>query len=62
MPQRALERRLHLHVAEFGDSEIEVLESGRTLDGIVLEEELRELEACESDLGAEAYFRTTSSA
>jgi hypothetical protein len=42
-PKRTLQRRLHLHVAELGDGEVEVLDGGVMLVGIVVEENLGEL-------------------
>jgi hypothetical protein len=48
----AFEGGLHFHVAEFGDGEVEVVEGFGALFGVVLEEELGELEAREGDLGA----------
>src|SRR5439155_6120562 len=52
--ERPLERRLHLHLPELGDREVEVLDRSDALVRVVLEEELGEMETGEGDLGAEA--------
>ena len=54
MLEGPLERRLHLHLPELGDREIEVLDRCRALVRIVLEEELGEAEASEGDLRPES--------
>jgi hypothetical protein len=54
-PQRTLQRRLHLHVAELGDSEVEVLDGGVVFVGVVVEEEFGEAEANQRDFGPEAH-------
>src|SRR5207247_368668 len=54
--QRALERRLHLHLAELPYGEIEVLDRGRSLVREVVEQELGQAEAGKGDLGAETHF------
>jgi hypothetical protein len=41
--QRALQRRLHLHLAELADDEVEVLDCGRAFVGVVLEQQLCQL-------------------
>ena len=56
VPQRPLQRRLHLHVAQLGDSEVEVLDGGVVLVRVVLQQQLGEVEAYEGDLGTEATF------
>ena len=54
MAEGALEGGLHLHVAELGDGEVQVIEGVRPLVGIVLKQQLGELEAGEGDFGPEA--------
>ncbi len=44
-PQRPLQCGLHLHVLELGDGEVEVLDSGVALVGVVVEEQLGEMGA-----------------
>ena len=58
MPQRSFQRRLHLHVAEFGDGEVEVVKGFSALVGVVLEQQFGELEAGEGDLGAKTDLDT----
>ena len=43
MPQRTLQRRLHLHVLELGDSEVEVLYGGIALIGVMVEEKFSDM-------------------
>ena len=56
MPQRPLQRRLHLHVAQLGDSEVEVLDGGGVLLRVVLQHQLGEVETYEGDFGTEAHL------
>src|SRR5688572_7047702 len=56
VPQRPLQRRLHLHVTQLGDSEVEVLDRDGALVGIVLQQQLGEVEAYEGDFGTEPHF------
>jgi len=44
MPQRSLQRRLHLHLAELIDGEVEVLLSLRLLVWIVFKKQFSKLE------------------
>ena len=53
----ALEGRLHLHVAELGYAELQMLASLVTLVGIALQQELGELKPSEGNLGPIANFR-----
>jgi hypothetical protein len=53
-----LQRRLHLHVAQLGDGEVEVLNGGVVLLGVVVEEHLSEIEMAQGKLGAEAQALT----
>ena len=53
MPQRSLQGRLHLHLAELADGEVEMLQRFGALAGVVRQQQLGELEAGEGDLGAE---------
>ena len=40
VPQRPLQRRLHLHVAQLCDGEVEVLDGGVVLVRVVLQQQL----------------------
>ena len=50
--ERSLERRLHHHLAELGDGEIEVLDGGWPLVWVVAEQELGQIEPREGNFGA----------
>ena len=62
MPQRPLQRRLHLHVLELADGEVEVLDDLGMLVGVVVEEQLGEAETGEAISGRKRIFSQTSSA
>ena len=54
MPQGSLQGRPHLHLAEFIDGEVEVIDGGVALVRVVLQQKLSQVEANQGDLGAEA--------
>ena len=56
MPQRLLQTRLHLHVPELTNGEVQVFHSLWPFIGVVLQQQLSQLEACEGNLRAEAYL------
>ena len=53
MPQRPLQRRLHLHVAQLGDGEVEVLDGRNMLVGVFLQEQFGQIETYQCYFGAE---------
>ena len=56
VPQRPLQRRLHLHLSELVDGEVKVLQCLCFLIWVVLQEQLSKLEAGEGQLGAEPHL------
>ena len=52
--QCSLQGRLHLHVAQLGDGEVQVLKGLGALVGIVVQHQLGQLEAGDRDLGTVA--------
>ena len=53
MARGALERRLHLHLAELTNGEVEVLDGGSALVRVVLEQQVGEIEAYVRAAGAD---------